>query len=194
MRSTLPDRRNSGCCLALLSTVPQIRYGASGRKPAQTRQKKNDGFFLGSSQPKHNHEPQTDTAKHQRALIPTRRKMAIYPQGGQSTAPLARSRSLFVTKRHKTPRFDNFASHFRDRVHLLKKVPLGVRLISTRRRPPRFFLSHKCPCRPRARGKIPCPCPGVLIKPVLNSGPKGCWQPGWLAESAHGARACWHAP
>ena len=40
-----PDRPNSGCCLALLSTVPQIRYGASGRKPAQTRQKKNLDFF-----------------------------------------------------------------------------------------------------------------------------------------------------
>ena len=33
-----PDRPNSDCCLALLSTVPQMRYGASGRKPAQTRQ------------------------------------------------------------------------------------------------------------------------------------------------------------
>ena len=28
-----PDRPNSGCCLALISTVPKIRYGASGRKP-----------------------------------------------------------------------------------------------------------------------------------------------------------------
>ena len=39
------------------------------------------------------------------------------------------------TKRHD---LTIFASHFRDRVHLTK-VPLGVRLISTRRRPPRVF-------------------------------------------------------
>ena len=32
-----------------------------------------------------------------------------------------------------------FASHFRDRVNLFKKVPHGARLISTRRRPPRVF-------------------------------------------------------
>ena len=38
-----------------------------------------------------------------------------------------RSRALFVTKRHKTSRLAIFASHFRDRAHLLK-MPLGVRL------------------------------------------------------------------
>ena len=73
-----PDRPNSGCCLALLSTVPKIRCASAAEKLAQTRQKKVSGFFGGSSRPKHNHEPQTDTAKHQRALIPTRRKMAIF--------------------------------------------------------------------------------------------------------------------
>jgi hypothetical protein len=77
-----------------LRAVPKIKYDASGRKPAQTRQKKKSGIFWGSSRPKHNHEARTDTAKHQCALIPTRRKMAIFPQGGQSTAPLARTRSF----------------------------------------------------------------------------------------------------
>ena len=42
-----PDRPNSGCCLSLLSTVPEIKYDASGRKPAQTRQKKNLDFLGG---------------------------------------------------------------------------------------------------------------------------------------------------
>ena len=57
-----------------------------------------------------------------------------------------RPRALFVTKRHKTSRFGHFARHFRDRVQLFKKkVPVGVRLISTRRRPPTNFLPHKCP-------------------------------------------------
>ena len=79
-----------------LRTVPKIKCDISGRKPAQTRQKKKSGIFLGSSRPKHNHEARTDTAKHQCALIPTRRKMAIFPQGGQSTAPLARGRSKLV--------------------------------------------------------------------------------------------------
>ena len=41
-----------------------------------------------------------------------------------------------VTKRHELA---TFASHFRDRVHLKKREPLEVRLISTRRRPPRIF-------------------------------------------------------
>ena len=50
-----------------------------------------------------------------------------------------RPRALFVTNRHKTSDLTIFASHFRDRVHLKKKVSLGVRLISTRRRVPRFF-------------------------------------------------------
>ena len=84
-----PDRSNSGCCLALLSTVTQIRYDISGRKPAQTRQKNISGGFLGgSSRPKHNHEPQTDTAKHQRALIPTRRKLA-FSAGGSVHRPFS---------------------------------------------------------------------------------------------------------
>jgi len=46
------------------------QYGVSGRKPAQTRQNKICPICFWSSRPKNNHEPQTDTAKHQRALIP----------------------------------------------------------------------------------------------------------------------------
>ena len=41
-----------------------------------------------------------------------------------------------ATKRHD---LTIFASHFRDRLDLLKKVPLGVRLKSTRQRRPRIF-------------------------------------------------------
>ena len=55
-----------------------------------------------------------------------------------------RSRALFasrnVIKRHDLA---FFASHLRDRVHLKKKVPLGVRLISTRRSEPRVFVKTK---------------------------------------------------
>ena len=83
-----PDRPTSGCCLSLLSTVPEIKYDASGRKPALTRQNK-FWIFFGSSRPKHNHEPQTDTAKHQCALIPTRRKIAFLPLGAHCTPPFS---------------------------------------------------------------------------------------------------------
>ena len=61
--------------------------------------------------------------------------------------------------RHETPQNVTmwpFASHFRDRVHLKKKVPLGVRLISTRRRRPRVF------CKTNSRG------------PEINSLDRGC--------------------
>ena len=63
-----------------------------------------------------------------------------------------------ATKRHD---LTIFASHFRDRVHLQKKLPIGARLISTRRRPPRTFyhISARGPeiknldrgCRPAIR-------------------------------------------
>ena len=49
-------------------------------------------FFL-SSRPEHNQKPPTDTANRHCAFIPTRRKIAVWPQGAQSTAPLARGRS-----------------------------------------------------------------------------------------------------
>ena len=68
-----------------------------------------------------------------------------------------------VIKRHD---LTVFASHFRDRVHLPKKVPLGVRLISTRRRPPRVFYHTS------ARG------------PEIKSRDRGC----------SGARRCRRAP
>ena len=64
--------------------------------------------------------------------------------------------TVCATKRHKTPRFFVFfASHFRDGVRisssfLIKKKKAtrspAVRLISTRRRPPRVFLQNKWPC------------------------------------------------
>ena len=49
--------------------------------------------FCWSSRPEHNQGPPTDTAKRRFALIPTRRKIAVWPLGAQSIPPLARGRS-----------------------------------------------------------------------------------------------------
>ena len=46
-----------------------------------------------SSRPEHNQKPPTDTTNRHCAFIPTRRKIAVLPQGAQFTAPLARGRS-----------------------------------------------------------------------------------------------------
>ena len=76
-----------------LSKVPKITCDVSDRKPAPTCQ---ENFFLEfflSSRPEHNQKPPTDTANRHCAFIPTRRKIAVWPQGAQSTAPLARGRS-----------------------------------------------------------------------------------------------------
>ena len=87
-----------------------------------------------------------------------------------------RSRALFVTKRHKTPRsffFRISPNHFRGRVvDLHKKVPLGVRLKSTRRSRSRVYLSAKqTQVKPRSRGS-------TLHRAPVGQGPSG---PGWLA-------------
>ena len=66
-----------------------------------------------------------------------------------------RSRALFAS-RNATKRHDLafFASHFRDRVHLLKKSTTRSPAYINETKTPTIFLSHKCPC---PRGKIPCP-------------------------------------
>ena len=87
-----PDRPNSCCCIGQECAVPKITCDVSDRKPAPTcQEKKNWIFFLSS--PEHNQKPPTDTANRHCAFIPTRRKIAVWPQGAQSTAPLARGRS-----------------------------------------------------------------------------------------------------
>ena len=96
-----PDRPNSCCCIGQECAVPKITCDVSDRKPAPTcQEKKNLEFFL-SSRPEHNQKPPTDTANRHCAFIPTRRKIAVWPQGAQSTAPLARGRSsgkrIFLT-------------------------------------------------------------------------------------------------
>ena len=77
-----------------LSKVPKITCDVSDRKPAPTCQEKFFGDFFLLSRPEHNQKPPTDTANRHCAFIPTRRKIAVSPQGAQSTAPLARGRSL----------------------------------------------------------------------------------------------------
>ena len=76
-----------------LSKVPKITCDVSDRKPAPTCQEKNFGDFFLLSRPEHNQKPPTDTANRHCAFIPTRRNIAVSPQGAQSTAPLARGRS-----------------------------------------------------------------------------------------------------
>ena len=53
---------------------------------ATENQPDKNGFFL-SSRPEHNQKPPTDTANRHCAFIPTRRKIAVLPQGAQFTAP-----------------------------------------------------------------------------------------------------------
>ena len=52
-----------------------------------------------SSRPEHNQRPLIDTAKHRFALIPTRRKNAVWPLGAQSNPSLARGRSGALGRR-----------------------------------------------------------------------------------------------
>ena len=74
----------------MLSRAFKHSIPKSGMTPAAENQPntpgKNSGIFGGSSRPKHNHEPQTDTAKHQRALIPTRRKWPFFAGGSVHSA------------------------------------------------------------------------------------------------------------
>ena len=65
---------------------------ATENQPRRARKKIFLEFFL-TSRPEHNQKPPTDTANRHCAFIPTRRKIAVWPQGAQSTAPLARGRS-----------------------------------------------------------------------------------------------------
>ena len=88
-----PDRPNSCCCIGQECAVPKITCDVSDRKPAPTCQEKKFLEFFLSSRPEHNQKPPTDTANRHCAFIPTRRKIAVWPQGAQSTAPLARGRS-----------------------------------------------------------------------------------------------------
>ena len=88
-----PDRPNSCCCIGQECAVPKITCDVSDRKPAPTCQEKKILEFFLSSRPEHNQKPPTDTANRHCAFIPTRRKIAVWPQGAQSTAPLARGRS-----------------------------------------------------------------------------------------------------
>ena len=71
---------------------PKIRCDVTDRKASPDAP---DFFliFFWSSRPEHNQKPPTDTANRHCSLIPTRRKIAVFSQGGQSTAPLARGRS-----------------------------------------------------------------------------------------------------
>ena len=98
-----PDRPNSCCCIGQECAVPKITCDVSDRKPAPTcQEKKFFGIFL-SSRPEHNQKPPTDTANRHCAFIPTRRKIAVWPQGAQSTAPLARGRSKGRTAQPRQP-------------------------------------------------------------------------------------------
>ena len=62
------------------STFPKTRYGASDRKPAQTRQKNLD-FLLLSSRPEPNQKLPADTANRRFALIPTHPKVTFCRSG-----------------------------------------------------------------------------------------------------------------
>ena len=82
------------------------------------------------------------TLHQKRAIRPATRPARFWEarwQVGREQHCLSRN----ATKRHD---LTIFASHFRGRVGLKKKVPLGVRLKSTRRRRPRFF------CHTSSRG------------------------------------------
>ena len=72
---------------------------------------------------------------------------ATSPRSAWNT--IAGGSRTIVPKRHNTSRFD----HFRDRVDLKSKVPLGVRLKSTRRRHPRVtsFFVTQIPVVPRSK-------------------------------------------
>ena len=72
---------------------PKIRCGVIDRKASPDAPDLFFGILFWSSRPEHNQKPKTDTANRHCSLIPTRRKSPFFPQGGQSTAPLARGRS-----------------------------------------------------------------------------------------------------
>jgi len=77
---------------------PKIRCDVTDRKASPDAPDLFFGILFWSSRPEHNQKPTTDTANRHCSLIPTRRKIAVFPQGGQSTAPLARGRSTdFIT-------------------------------------------------------------------------------------------------
>ena len=97
-----------------LSKVPKITCDVSDRKPAPTCQEKFLGDFFLLSRPEHNQKPPTDTANRHCAFIPTRRKIAVWPQGAQSTAPLARGRSCALSRpvSQSGPRTGHDARHW----------------------------------------------------------------------------------
>ena len=72
---------------------PKIRCDVTDRKASPDAPDLFFGILFWSSRPEHNQKPTTDTANRHCSLIPTRRKIAVFPQGGQFTAPLARGRS-----------------------------------------------------------------------------------------------------
>ena len=75
-------QRNSRCRPKRNKKLRKPGLMSPTEKPAQTRR-----IFLGdsfwSSRPEHNQKPPPDTANRHCALIPTRRKMAVSPQGGR---------------------------------------------------------------------------------------------------------------
>ena len=86
------DGPNSGCCIVKCKKLRKPSLTSPTENQPRRARKKNFGIFL-SSRPEHNQKPPTDAANRHCAFIPTRRKIAVWPQGAQSTAPLARGRS-----------------------------------------------------------------------------------------------------
>ena len=78
-----------------------------------------------------------------------------------SNTMVGRSREVIITKRHKRHDSPIFASHFRDRVDLNKKVPLlGVRLKSTRRSHTKRFCNTSF-CAQKAQN-LDAGCPPTI--------------------------------
>ena len=91
---------------------PKVRCDVTDRKASPDAPDLFFGILFWSSRPEHNQKPTTDTANRHCSLIPTRRKIAVFPQGGQSTAPLARGRSCpTVLKKFAMLSFRSIKNH-----------------------------------------------------------------------------------
>ena len=127
---------------------PKIRCDVTDRKASPDAP---DLFFwilFWSSRPEHNQKPTIDTANRHCSLIPTRRKIAVFPQGGQSTAPLARGRSNSPTVRqyHKIMGYVDYARYLLRGSSVLVSSHLtrisGSHLTSNRKRFPATFIRN----------------------------------------------------
>ena len=77
-------------------TTKNRKFQKSRVASATENQPRRARIFFWSSRPKHNQRPPTDTAKRRFALIPTRRKIAIWPPAPCPPCPLARGWSRLV--------------------------------------------------------------------------------------------------